>query len=823
MRAWGLAKGLQENGLDVTVAINESFPQGLPAHEDINLVNWAQDSNLIQLINSFDTVIMSYCMGDPSVFIAENIHDDVQLILDVYVPIYVEVSARDTDDMPAEYAAYQQDIARHNRVLQRGDYFICANEVQKIFYTGVLGSLGIVNPLSYRQDRIKIVPFGIHDTMVKPSHNPYKELGIKKGDKTVLWFGGLYPWFRIEELLEAVKDLAQNDPTFKFVIVGGKNPFNNNPDLLRQYEIAQSFAKKNKLLDKSIYFVDWVEYEERIDWYGYADFVISINQPGDENAFAWRTRVMDYIWGELVSLTNGGDPLGDELLKNKAAIFLPELKASVIVKTIKSIYKDKDVIHDARNALSSIRPKYFWGNVTLQLKEIVGNHDVPSIAERLFTDKNDIDTNSQVAPTTPKDQSRLAKAVKNPRKVVAYAKKKGIRRSLLLGKDIIRGQVQKRTSKSGRFVFIAHPMDNTGAPLVLLQIIDEVIEKYGARRVRLITPYIDKKIRARLIKKGIRIEKAAQMGFHLTAAQLALQKNDFVFMNTVAVYDNYRDVAINMLAHDRIKKLHWFIHEDEQQLRVVMPVLESKQQVSKIGKLARSNKLQIYVPSLRVKKFYDELFETDTVENIPLLVDVPDEYRGAKTADHYKKLAFYISGTPSDGRKGQLIALAAFQEFALKYYAPNPENYRDFSLHLVAIGNDYISQQIKSIGTSTLGERLHVYPSLPRHEALGVANDCNVSICCSLNETFALYIAEGMLMGHIILRNDTAGVDEQLKDGKNGYLITDDIPQFAYAIEHLLNKKTNTDDDLQAMGEVSQTIMKPYADNKYLPFFKDME
>jgi hypothetical protein len=97
MRAWGLANGLLKNSVDVTVAINNSFPQTINEFDGIKLVNWGLDDSFITLINSFDTVIMSYCMGDPSTFVVDNISPKVQLLLDVYVPIYVEVSARDTD------------------------------------------------------------------------------------------------------------------------------------------------------------------------------------------------------------------------------------------------------------------------------------------------------------------------------------------------------------------------------------------------------------------------------------------------------------------------------------------------------------------------------------------------------------------------------------------------------------------------------------------------------------------------------------------------------------------------------------------------------
>lgn len=824
MRAWGLAKGLLKNNVDTTVAVNNSFPQTISEYDGVKLINWGLDDSFIALINSFDTVIMSYCMGDPSTFVVDNISPKVQLLLDVYVPIYVEVSARDTDNMPREYAAYSQDIARHNKVLKRGDYFLCANEVQKIFYTGVLGSLGVVNPLSYRQDRIKIVPFGIHSEAQEITEDPYAALGISKKSKRVLWFGGLYPWFRIEELLKAVKELAQNDKDFTFTLVGGKNPFNNNPDLLRQYEIATKFATEQGLLNKQMFFVDWVDYAKRINWYGHADFVVSINQPGEENIFAWRTRVMDYIWGDIVAMTNGGDPLGDELLQAGAAIKLNSLDADSMVKTIESIYTKKSVLLDAKKALSNIKQKYLWEFITAPVAELIDSHELKYLFEQDFILTHDIEVGLPAeggsSQHQTKQKGKLARNIQKSRKIVSYARQKGLKRSARLGASIVKNQLIRKTIKPRKFVFISHPIDHTGAPLVLLHIIDEAIEKFGARNIRIIAPIVDKDILKKLRLKGVSVEKAAEMSYRFAAAQLALSKDDFVLMNTVAVNDCYREVVLNMLDTGRLARAHWFIHEDEAQLKVVKGVIEEPHLRDKIGKLINEDKLLVFVPAKRVKKFYDKLFSTKKVSAVPLQLDVPVELQNTKTSNDFNKIDFLLTGAASDGRKGQLIVLSALQTYLLKYQSKNPSNYRDLSVHFISVGDDYVSSQVKSIGHAILGKKLHTYPALPRKEALSIANSCNAVICSSLNETFGLYIAEGMLMGHIVLRNDSAGREEQLAEGKNGYYIdSNDINQMADVFEKILNKKSTPNKALLSMSKTSQQMMEPYTNNKYISKF----
>lgn len=814
MRAWGLARGLELNGQDVTIGINASFPQEVSSIGDIKLVNWSADEQFAQLINSYDIVIVSYCMGSDSVFIANNIKDDVLLVLDAYVPIYVEVSARNADDMATELGNYLQDIQRFNKVLKRGDYFLCANEAQKVFYTGVLGSLGVINPRSYSEHRLLVVPFGIHDEPTVAVSNPYLELGISAKDRVVLWFGGLYPWFKAEDYLDAIRTLSAKDSLLKFVFVGGKNPFNNNPNLLKQYTKTVEFAKEQGLINKSVFFVDWVDFDTRSKWYKYADFVVSLNQPGEENGFSWRTRVMDYVWGEVVTVTNGGDPLGEELLASGAAIKLPSLKSKEIVKTIENIYLNPNLLKSAKHNLKTLKPNYYWQNTTKPIIEAITYNKLPYHEELEFMKQHHI--TEELAINSRSRKIKLA--MHAPRKLLRKAKEKGIKKSAKLAIGIAKTQISNRSRVSGRqFIFLSHPIDNTGAPLVLMQILDEVSAKFGGKNIRLITPKVTRDNRRKILERGVTIQKSAHaLSPRLTGAQLGIRRGDFVLINTVAIYDNYRTYVFNLLLAGKLDHAYWFIHEDIDQLKVVAPHLTKNENVKKIQKLVKDNKITILVPSEQVKEDYENYYSIENVVVVPLKVDVGEYNNIVPKDESYKEINFMLSGTPSDGRKGQLIALAAFSKFIDINHSVSPDLYRIFTLHFVGIGNDYVSTQVKSIGHAILGNKLRIYPPVSRDKALEITSKCNAVICCSLNETFALYVAEGMAMGHVVLRNASAGMKEQLIDGKNGYFIdSNDINQFAEVIEKILNKRTS-DSKLKDMGKKSQQIIGTYSKNSYL-------
>jgi len=820
MRCWGLAQGLHARGYEVTVAVNENFPLDVSVVDDIHLANWREDAEFASFLNTFDAVVINYSMGGPMSYVVDHISDHVTLVLDCYVPIYIEVSARDSEDTENEYKNYAVDIQHWNKALRRGDYFLCANEPQKHMYMGALGALGIINPYSYKTDRVFVVPFGVERSIDIPNkRNPYLELGIKKTDSILLWFGGLYPWFNIVPLLDAVEKISHENKQFKFVVVGGKNPYNSHPDFVKQYEVAHEFAEKKKLIDKAIYFVDWVDFQDRYNWYQHVDAVISINNVGEENSYSWRTRVMDFVGGELPMITNGGDPLSDSLIAAKAAIRLGAVDETSLYETLREVFADPKLLKETRRNLVDEKSKYFWDVVVDPLDSILSERDSnPYLDEKIF--RESIHANG--SPSTPPSSryiSRLKKLARAPRKAAGMVRRKGVKRSVALAYSTISHRVSKAVSpRERRYYFFSHPIDFTGAPLVLIDVIEDFGKHIAPHLLNVVYPGGERDLITKLRKGGYMLDKAVLgIGSRIIHAQLGIQKDDFVLLNTVALYPNYRDYVLGLLDDGRLNHAVWFIHEDKPELR-----FEDKGLVARVKRLIREDKITVYVPSSQTAKEYNAFFETTKVSSLTLRVEVPTQYIQARKASDFSTMRFMLSGSSTDGRKGQLLTISAFSHFMRKYYDKAPEKYRDFHLTLIAIGkDDYVSSQIRSIGKALLGKQLTVYPTVPKEDAMRLTSECNVTVCSSLNETFGLFVAEGMLMGHVVLRNKSSGYQEQMQDGKNGYIVdTLNVDKFADAIEKLLNKEQLSAAALANMSQTSLAIAEKFRDADYFAQIK---
>ena len=73
--------------------------------------------------------------------------------------------------------------------------------------------------------------------------------------------------------------------------------------------------------------------------------------------------------------------------------------------------------------------------------------------------------------------------------MLAKAREKGLQESLRLGGEIVQARVARLSDRQRHdFVFISPPLNNSGAPLILMQIVREFAGRYGADSVRLLAP-----------------------------------------------------------------------------------------------------------------------------------------------------------------------------------------------------------------------------------------------------------------------------------------------------------------------------------------------
>lgn len=815
LRAWGLANGLQNNSKDkyeVEVSYNQVFKQDNFTDElnGIKISTW-EISTLADKIQEFDSVLVSYNAGDITQTVVDNIRQDQQLILDGYVPIHIEMSARNSDNLDREYDAFNFENKIWTKALRRGDILLCANEAQKKFYTGVMAQVGRINPITYGdEDLIQIVPYGIYREKAVAKNDPVSKLVKNKKAFKLLWFGGIYPWFDLTNLLEAVKNANKTTP-IELIMVGVKNPFNQHPDFIKRYEEVMDYIKNNNM-DEIVHITDWVKFEDRAEWYLGSDAVVLINNIGMENTLAWRTRLVDYVWADLPIVTNGGDPMSDILEANKAVYILPDLDAKTIEKEIIKISKDKETLKQVSTNLSKVRRLFYWDKVTENLSKLISKGYKPADAGLL---KEVEILNSPVLQDA--GGSRIVRAKNKARRITGkalrYYKNNGFAATYKIATDKVVRKVKRKTvsniDKRPKIIIVSHQLDNTGAPFVAMDLafdIQKQVKNLG-RKLKFIafTPINIENVRE-LKKAGIEVEIYTDRNLWLN-----YNKGDIVILNSFGLSRAVTHSTIQAAKNNTLDAFYWYGHEATPERFVDLDTRDE------FVKLLESNKAKLYAVSKGSAEAYKEFFGTDkNTEVMNFRFDFPSDRFAVKDPEDFEKLDFIVTGAVSDGRKGQLPILYAFLNFYNNFYKKNPKTYRDFSLKFIGVDEaGYIKKQME-ISAKGLDGKCEIVGQIPRAKVLDFVEEANMTICYSYHESMGIFVYEGMAFGHPIIRNDCYGQEEQLIDGGNGWAVrNDDYQTLCDTIEESLNLEKTSNDKLAKMSKVSEEIAEKATHSEY--------
>jgi glycosyltransferase involved in cell wall biosynthesis len=802
LRCWGLARGIRSHStdLEITVAYHDHYEKPNPTteFEGIRIATWNHET-IGSLATGFDSVLISYCMGEHAVRLVRGLRGDQQLILDCYVPIFTEVSARDSADVVREQAEYLREIGSWTEPLRRGDYFLCAHRAQERYYQGVLGALGRINPLTYGRPMILRVPYGIDRDEPRVEDRPLSRL-VGGTAKKVLWFGGIYPWFDARGLIDAVAMVNVRLPT-RLVIVGARNPFNFHPALLAKYQELADYVRRPEFQDL-VFMQDWVDFHRRADWYLDADLVVTINRPGDENALSWRTRLVDFTWAGVPVATNGGDPLGEDLIAAGAAARIASLEPEAMAGTLASLLEEPGALQALRQKVGAFKQGLYWDVVTEPLaRAIESGARAPDLTTALPVDR--LPGHDSALP-----RARLARIVRLARKVPKHLRQHGIKATVGIIGQLLARRLRLHAPDGAKtqpgIVVLAHRLDLSGAPYVLVDAVAEMVAQGLRRHLRLFTyqPV-----------HASNLERLAGLGVPTTLLPHAdavppLVAGDVVLLNTIGVSPAVRHALFSALERGVVKQLFWYVHEDAPER------IFSDSETARIRRLSHEGNLTIVTLSRQACRRYRRHFGVDILLE-PHRVDLPEKYHIVRDADDFETLRFILPGTFLDGRKGQHAVLYALAAFFRQYYEPDPTSYREFTLTFVGVEDDWYSRQVVR-HRKILGDRLIIRSKTTRESCLDLIRAANVTVCYSQSEVLPIFVVEGMIAGHPILRNDCSGVDEQLEPGVNGFpLDSDDFWQVVETFERILHRRKTTNEQLAAMSARSYAMALTQRENRY--------
>ena len=324
---------------------------------------------------------------------------DKVFVADIYDPMHLEQLEQARDGGEKERRRAVRDAtAVLNEQLLRGDFFLCASTKQRDLWLGHLTSLGRVNPATYDADPslerlITVVPFGVSDDPPVRTGPAIKGVipGIGADDTVILWGGGVYNWFDPLTLIRAVDRLRVERPDVRLVFLGMRHPNADIPEMRMAGE-ARVLADDLGLTGRHVFFNEgWVPYEERQNYLLDADVAVTTHFHHVETEFSFRTRVLDYFWAGLPTVTTNGDALGELIEHRGLGLTVPPEDVDALAAALATLLDDTELVADCRKRIDEIVPELVWAETLRPLVEFCrAPRRAPDLMQKMVGEDSDL-------------------------------------------------------------------------------------------------------------------------------------------------------------------------------------------------------------------------------------------------------------------------------------------------------------------------------------------------------------------------------------------------------------------------------------------------
>lgn len=300
--------------------------------------------------------------------------------MDLYDPITLEQLEIDRGGRAGPWL-HLEYTALLSQQLRLGDFFLCATERQRDYWLGALAALGRVNHNTYdggdMRRLIDVVPFGLPAQSPKPGKPVLKGVlpGIAPDDRVIVWGGGVWDWLDPLTPIQAMEGVGARHPSARLVFFEAER---YRSAMLGR---AKQLAAEMGLLGRHVLLADWLSPDQWGACLLEADVGLSFHPASIETRFAFRTRLLDYIWAGLPIVTAGGDVLSDLVASQGLGHVVRPGDAEMLAQAVAALLDEPEARGSRREAFRQASEQYLWERVTQPLAAYcrqpwhAGDHD----------------------------------------------------------------------------------------------------------------------------------------------------------------------------------------------------------------------------------------------------------------------------------------------------------------------------------------------------------------------------------------------------------------------------------------------------------------
>jgi hypothetical protein len=127
------------------------------------------------------------------------------------------------------------------------------------------------------------------------------------------------------------------------------------------YERTLALAAELGLREKTVFFNDiWVPYAERQDYLLEADIGVSTHYESVETLFAFRTRLLDYLWAGLPMIVSSGDTLSELVAEHGLGYVVAPGDVTGLAAAILQLAADPERRTTREPAMAAVREQFTW-------------------------------------------------------------------------------------------------------------------------------------------------------------------------------------------------------------------------------------------------------------------------------------------------------------------------------------------------------------------------------------------------------------------------------------------------------------------------------
>lgn len=222
-----------------------------------------------------------------------------------------------------------------------GDFFITAGQRERYYLLGLMvASKKLCVSIHDKRDAL------IHFLPMTPPREPpfsIAESTIKEaGTFTMLVAGAFLPWYDYANLIRAVKILKKEEKIKLKVVFMGKSP--------KDTKYASQVKKMGNIdeVKDSLVFTGSVPFKQRSKYYLQADVAINIPSSSIEDELSVRTRVIDYLWASLPTVTPANDEYSSIIVNNGGGFAYKATDPLSLAQTIKKLIENPAQLEAAK-------------------------------------------------------------------------------------------------------------------------------------------------------------------------------------------------------------------------------------------------------------------------------------------------------------------------------------------------------------------------------------------------------------------------------------------------------------------------------------------